>query len=328
MRVRLSILMFFLSLPVTAQTVTQFLKASDLGYTYVQGMTLIDNVLWGNGGRCCPGIGDSIGECLFSINYSADPPQFREWWCTYRDTTELWESGSVQVAHSDRYKWVVAGQATRRPAVPALQDAPKAAMIWGFGTNSLTDPWFSWAHSVGHNIFTGFWQGQIWPQGVLDLGGIRYLYAQTLRQWGEPMYVRRWVWSDGGHIAYWDSQFVSAPMFEGIPGIAIDKDGSLIAANGWWPEQTNTVVGFLRSKDEGRTWKDAGFEVRAPAGRTLFGCGWDHKSGGAATQPLHLVCTYGTGQGPDTGDWSAADIRFPGVVVSAAWGKKPVKVTP
>src|SRR3990167_4129184 len=140
MRVRLSILMFFLSLPVTAQTVTQFLKASDLGYTYVQGMTLIDN--------------------------------------------ELWESGSVQVAHSDRYKWVVAGQATRRPAVPALQDAPKAAMIWGFGTNSLTDPWFSWAHSVGHNIFTGFWQGQIWPQGVLDLGGIRYLYAQTLRQWG------------------------------------------------------------------------------------------------------------------------------------------------
>lgn len=35
-------------------TVQEFLKASDVGYTYSQGLTMEDGVVFGNGGICCP----------------------------------------------------------------------------------------------------------------------------------------------------------------------------------------------------------------------------------------------------------------------------------
>ena len=354
--------------PVT-YTVQEFLRAADLGYTYIQAMSMVDGVVWGNGGVCCPGIPNGrsttqIGECVWSIDYNVDPPRFREWWCTFRDTSQLWEVGSVQVAQSDRFKWVVAGQATRRPAVPALQDGAKTPMIWGFGVQSLSEPFFTWANSVGHDILAG-WSGQIWPQGILDLGGRRFLYAQTLTRWGEPMFIRRWAWADGAHVAFYDSHFWSAPVFAGFSGIAIDADGSIVttvdeepgvAATGvgihgataatvsarvagvetaaagitvhplWWPSQGAKKVHVIRSKDEGRSWADAGIVFKAPVGRTLFGCGWTHRSGGGAVQPLLLLCTIGTGKGPDQTppDWNAAYVAWPGARIPATFGQKPV----
>ena len=94
----------------------------------------------------------------------------------------------------------------------------------------------------------------------------------------------------------------------------------------WWPSQGATKVNVLRSKDEGRTWSDTGIQVAAPTGRMLFGCGWAHKSGGAAEQPWLLLCTIGTGKGPDQmpPDWNGGYIAVVGTKLPAGWGKKPV----
>jgi hypothetical protein len=95
----------------------------------------------------------------------------------------------------------------------------------------------------------------------------------------------------------------------------------------WWPQSDSTAVKIVRSRDEGRTWVDTGVRINPPAGKTLFGCGWDHRSGGAAVQPWHVVCTIGTGLGPDVtpSDWNLGDVRMTGAKLPAAWGKVPVK---
>ena len=307
-------------------TITPLFTASNLGYTYVQWMSLQNNVLWGNGGICCPGIGDGIGECIFAIDYNINPPVFKELWCTYRDSSQLWESGLVQVASSDTYKYVVAGVRTYRPATGALQDTFKDGEIWGFGSNEIAGSGWQKAKSTATiQHITGC---ILFPQGILDLGGARWLYANTLYKDGGGGLVR-FYWPDAWRIALWDPSTILSAAAPGGSGIVIDKDGSLITADSDWSGgniYTGKTVRLWRSKDEGRTWVNTGIHFDARTGKTLFGCGFAHRSGGAALQPLHLICTEGSGKGPDQtpSDWNAVSLRVTGATVPPNWGVRPV----
>ena len=109
----------------------------------------------------------------------------------------------------------------------------------------------------------------------------------------------------------------------------IDADGSLITADSDWSGGNiymSKTVRIWRSKDEGRTWVNTGIHFDARAGKTLFGCGFAHRSGGAALQPLHLICTEGTGLGPEQSpsNWNAVSVRVTGAKVPTSWGQKPV----
>jgi len=307
-------------------TVTEFFKSRDLGYTYVQWMSMMNNVVWGNGGICCPGIGDGIGECIFAIDYNVSPPAFRELWCTYRDSTQLWESGSVQVASSDTYKYVVAGVRTYRPATGALQDSFKDGEIWGFGANEIAGPGWQKARGAGTIQHMTGWL--FFPQGILDLGGARWLYANVLLKDGGGGLVR-FYWPDAWRAALWDPTTNLSPSNPGGSGIVIDADGSLITADSDWSGgniYTGKTVRIWRSKDEGRTWVNTGIHFDARAGKTLFGCGFAHRSGGAALQPLHLLCSEGSGLGPDAkpSDWNTVSVRVTGAAVPSNFGQKPV----
>jgi hypothetical protein len=161
----------------------------------------------------------------------------------------------------------------------------------------------------------------VFPQGILDLGS-RYLYARVLRSGDTRYSLGRWYWPTPFGTAWWSSETILSRDIPGFSGIAIDADGSLIATNG--EAANNTVVEVWRSRDEGRTWAKTGIHFDAPAGRTLFQCGWEHKSGGAAAVPWHLLCVLGDGSGPETGGWHAASVRVNGAKVPATWGQKPV----
>jgi len=310
----------------SAYTITDLFRADTLGYTYVQWMSMVNGVVWGNGGVCCPGIGDGIGECIFAIDYGVSPPAFKELWCTYRDSTQLWESGSVQVASSDTYKYVVAGVRTYRPATGALQDAFKDGEIWAFGSNEIAGAgWQKARNAATVQHMTGC---VLFPQGILDLGGARWLYANVLLRDGSGGLVR-FYWPDAWKIALWDSTTNLSATSPGGSGIVIDADGSLITADSDWSGgniYTGKVVKIWRSKDEGRTWVNTGIHFDSRVGKTLFGCGFAHRSGGAALQPLHLLCTEGTGKGPDQkpSDWNAVSVRVTGAAVPPNFGQKPV----
>ncbi len=313
--------------PQPTYTITPLFTGTDLGYTYVQWMSMQDNTIWGNGGICCPGIGDGIGECIFAVDYNVSPPTFKELWCTYRDSKQLWESGSVQVASSDVYKYVVAGVRTYRPATSALQDTFKDGEIWGFGSNEIAGA--GWQKARGAGTVQHMTDWVFFPQGILDLGGARWLYANVIYKGGGSGLIRLY-WPDAWRIAYWDPTTILANSNPGGSGIVIDADGSLITADSDWfggNIYTSRTVRIWRSGDEGRTWINTGIKFDARPGKTLFGCGFAHRSGGAALQPLHLLCTEGSGKGPDQNpsDWNAVSVRVTGAKVPAAWGQKPIR---
>jgi hypothetical protein len=323
-----------------AYTVQQFQTANAIGYTYIQALNMIDGTLWGNGGVCCPGVGDGIGECLFVVDFTQPVPVHREWWCTYRDSSELYETVGPQVAHSDRYRWVVAAMVNRRPAVGALQSEAVASLLVGFGTQSLTDPYITWKSGVGRLLYPE--NRGVWPLGILDLRGVRWIYAMVMDNFYGQFELWRFQWPDANSTALWDPSTKLAVLTEPLSDIAIDKDGSLVStvdttpsklagrARGtgplrWWPTSDATQVKVVRSTDEGRTWAEV-TRFNAPVGKFLCGCGWDHKSGGGAVQPWHLVCTISSGKGPDAvpSDWNFADIRVNGAKVPANWTVAPV----
>jgi hypothetical protein len=336
-------------------TITEFLKSRDLGYTYVMAITMQNGVAWGNGGVCCPGIGTGIGECLFSIDYNVNPPLFREWVCTYRDSSEMWEVGLVQTASSDEYKWVVTGENTRRPATGALQTSGTASYVWGFGVRSITDPNFRWLGGTGTLISPELLKR--WPLAILDLDGIRYLYTMILALDssyyfdGRPIpegtfALQRLSWPGAYRTAQYTLTTNLTLLTEPLSPIAIDADGSLIStvdvdppalklrmraaragvtvAPMWYPSSAATKIRVVRSHDQGKTWSDTGIVITAPTGKTLWGCGWEHRSGGAATIPWHLLCVISTGKGPEAGDWNGASVRFNSAVAPSNFGQKPV----
>jgi hypothetical protein len=304
-------------------TITPFLQAKDLGYSYIQWMSEVGNVVWGNGGVCCPGIGTGVGECVFSVDYNLTPPRFREWWCTYRDSSQLWESGSVQVAQSDSLKWVAAGIMTYRPANSALQNDFREGPVWGFGVTDLYANGWQGVNNIGKML--RMTDTQLFPQGILDLNGARWLYVRSLAKNGATYSLMRFYWPYAFHTADWDPTTILSTNAPGSDGIAIDSDGTLIALVGG--PQTATSVHLWRSGNEGRTWADTGIHFDARPGKTLFQCGFEHGSGGAAVQPLHLICVEGTGKGPDQNppDWNAVDIRTGVVNLPASWGQAPAR---
>jgi hypothetical protein len=325
-------------------TITQFLNSRDLGYSYVMAMTMLDGALFLTGGVCCPGIGDGIGECQAVIDYTVSPPLFREWVCSYRDSSQMWEVGAAQVAHSDKWKWVLAGENTLRPATGALQTPGQASNVWGFGVQNLTDPWFTWKANVGRLLYPEY--AKNWPLAVLDLDGMRWLYVMRLDLLTQQWSLLRYSWPDAYHTALWTTMTQLGAITEPLGPIAIDADGSLISTVDvdppalklrmwpapagvtvtpmWYPSAAATKVRVVRSRDQGRTWSETGIVINAPTGKTLWGCGWDHKSGGAATIPWHLLCVISTGKGPEVGDWNGASVRFNGATAPANFGQKPV----
>lgn len=294
------------SVTPVAYTVHEFLRSSDIGRTYIQAMSLFNGVLWGNDGVCCPSIGQGPGECIFAIDYTQPTPAIHEAWCTYRDTTELWESGSVQVDLTD-YGPLVVGGLTRRPADWRLGSAPRNVSMWTMSAGSGNTRWFLQAlrrdAQLNPQIYAYF------PLGLVRVFGIEYLYAESVDLAGD-IYLKRFFWSEAYGALMWDSAFSPGKRLMHFTSIAVDDDNSLIALTGWYPDQTNTTIGLWRSTDEGKTWTNTGQTWEAPAGRTLFGCGFDRTQGGRAVKPFHLVCTIGTGKGPDQmpSDWNAAEI--------------------
>jgi hypothetical protein len=331
--------------PVT-YTVTEFVKARDLGYSYIMSLTMLDGVVFLTGGVCCPGIGDGIGECESAIDYTVTPPVHREFVCTYRDSSEMWEVVAAQVAHSDLYRWVVAGEHTRRAATGALQASGTASYVWGFGIQSITDRFFSWKSHVGRLLYPELMKR--WPLAILDLDGLRYLYTMvlSLEPYTGKFALQRFVWPGAYNTALYTTTTNLGELTEPLSPIAIDADGSLVATVDveptatiarlipkpagvtaglmWYPSSAATKVRVVRSRDQGRTWSNTGIVINAPPGKTLWGCGWDHKSGGAATIPWHLLCVISTGKGPEVGDWNGASVRFNGAVAPINFGQKPV----
>ena len=326
-------------------TITEFVKARDLGYSYIMSMTMLDGVVFLTGGVCCPAIGSGIGECQAAVDYTVSPPIHREFVCTYRDSAEMWEVVAAQVAHSDVYRWVVAGEHTRRPATGALQASGTASYVWGFGIQSITDPFFSWRSNVGRLLYPEVIKR--WPLAILDLDGLRYLYTMILPLDPPGRFaLQRFSWPGAYHTALYITTTNLGELVEPLSPIAIDADGSLIATVDveptalaarlipkpagvtagimWYPSSAATKVRVVRSRDQGRTWSDTGIVINAPTGKTLWGCGWDHKSGGAATIPWHLLCVISTGKGPEVGDWNGASVRFNGAVAPVYFGQKPV----
>jgi len=325
-------------------TVTEFLKSRDLDYSYVMAITMLDGVVFVTGGVCCPGIGDGIGECLAVIDYTVTPPVHREFVCTYRDSSQMWEVVAAQAAHSDKWKWVVAGENTFRPATAALQVPDQSSNVWGFGIQSLTDPWFTWKANVGRLLYPEY--ARNWPLAILDLDGIRWLYVMRRDLLTQQWNLLRYSWPDAYHVALWTATTQLGAITEPLGPIAIDADGSLISTVDveptalatrlipkpagvtagilWYPSSPATKIRVVRSRDQGRTWSDTGIVIKAPAGKTLWGCGWDHKSGGAATIPWHLLCVISTGKGPEVGDWNGASVRFNGALAPVNFGQKPV----
>lgn len=330
--------------PVQASyTITQFLNSRDLGYSYVMAMTMLDSAVFLTGGVCCPGIppGQSsslIGECVAVIDYAVSPPLFREWVCSYRDSAQLWEAVAAQVARSDRWKWVAAGESTFRPATGALQTSAQASNVWGFGVQTLTDPWFTWTANIGRLLYPEY--AKNWPLAILDLDGMRWLYVMRLDLLTQQWNLLRYSWPDAYHVALWTATTQLGSITEPLGPIAIDADGSLIstvdvnpltlkprmlaAAPTWYPSSEATKVRVVRSRDQGRTWSDTGIVINAPAGKTLWGCGWEHRSGGAAAIPWHLLCVISTGKGPEVGDWNGASVRFGNARAPATFGQVPV----
>ena len=332
--------------PPYTYTVTEFLKSRDLGYSYIMAMTMLDGVVFLTGGVCCPAIGSGIGECQAAIDYTVTPPVHREFVCTSRDSSEMWEVVAAQVAHSDVYRWVVAGEHTRRPATGALQASGTASYMWGFGIQSITDPFFSWKSNVGRLLYPEFVKR--WPLAILDLDGLRYLYTMILgfEPYTGKFALQRFAWPGAYHPALYTTTTNLGELAEPLSPIAIDADGSLIATLDveptalmkrlipkpagvtagimWYPSSAATKIRVVRSRDQGRTWSETGIVINAPAGRTLWGCGWDHRSGGAAKIPWHLLCVISTGKGPEVGDWNGASVRFNGATAPPNFGQKPV----
>jgi hypothetical protein len=298
-------------------SVTSFVKAKDLGMTYFNWPSQMNGVVWGNTGQCCPGIGTGPGECVFSLERSSNTS--RLWWCTYRDSSQLWESASVQVASGDVYAWVVAGVKTYRPANDALQSDFHEGTVWGFGVPSITQTWFGISTLADVLRYP---DAVLFPLGILDLDGARWLYARVWSYSEADYMLGRWYWPRAWQSAQWSSETILSKSIPSFQAMAIDSDGSLIATTG--ELQNNLVVKIWRSKDKGRTWTDTGSAFSAPSGTTMFQCGFEHKSGGAAVVPWHLLCVQGDGQGPDAGTWSIADIRVNGAKVPANWTVAPV----
>jgi len=327
--------------PQPSYTIIDFLSPADLPAppgslggtveTYIQACTMVAGVMWCNVGNCCPPIGDQTGgECAISIGFNLPIPQVRYWWCTYLNSEQLWETGCIQAANSDRDHWVVTGQWTSRPAVEVLKDGWKDSQVWSFGVPALNTP--SWFFPQDVVVTAGEVNTDMWPQGILDLGGERWLYVQYMGTEGQ-FGIARLLWNRVGpsaSAASWvsGSKLCDDPSLPMFSGIAIDKDGSLIATSGWWPSQQNKTVWVYRSRDEGLTWARTGIKFDAPEGRTLFGCGWDHSSGGAAAQPWRLTCTEGDGGGPTDGNWHEAIVLVNGATVPPNLKTKPVPYTP
>jgi len=336
-------------------TVTEFLKSRDLGYSYVMAMTMLDGAVFLTGGICCPGLPDPalppgadpnnrLGECQAVIDYAVSPPAHREFVCTSRDSSQMYEVIAAQVAHSDRWRWVVAGENTFRPATAALQVSDQASNVWGFGVQNLTDPWFTWKANVGRVLYPEY--ARNWPLAILDLDGMRWLYVMRRDLLTQQWSLLRFSWSDAYNMALWTATTQLGAITEALGPIAIDVDGSLVStidvespalklrmraapagvtvAPMWYPSSAATKIRVVRSRDQGRTWSDTGMVITAPAGKTLWGCGWEHRSGGAATIPWHLLCVISTGKGPEVGDWNGASVRFNGAIAPANFGQKPV----
>ena len=337
--------------PQPAYTVTQFLAPHDLGptYTYLQAPRLLvlpgHTYLTLNGGDCCPGIGDGIGECSVFVDYSTAAPWWGELFCTYRDTPDLWETsgGAMALDYRGLQLW---GDTDYRPAVSVQQSEWKDSWLWH---RELAYPVQSQNISPGPGSvqrFAGWWPDRmLLPQGLLRLGGQDYLYAMSFQ--GPGMQYTRFAVDSGLPMErpLPPGQPLVQPLFSGI---AIDADGSLIATTDdeppaatttaarmnaraagmtahaqWWPSQNGGTVRVWRSRDAGVTWKQTGITFAAPKGRALFGCAFATANWGAALQPWLLVCSIGTGQGPDVGDWGLAYIATAGAKVPANLGAKP-----
>jgi hypothetical protein len=326
--------------PQPAYTIVDFLVPADfpvnpghVAKTYTQAHTWIDGVMWGNNGVCCmPPVTPEVngGECIFSIDYRVSPPQYREWWCSFGTSQEFWESGTVQVAHSDMWPVVVAGIYTRRPAAgtPFTGELRRDPIVWGFGTTEVNTTGWSFPWQLGVLLEDVNLYSMV--EGILDLNGHRWLYIQYIRVDTGEIGMARLLWPGAYRMPYWtpDSNLNKDPTVPFFSGIAFDQDGSMIATSGWWPSDTNTSCFVYRSRDEGKTWVRTGIKFEAPVGRTLFGCSFAHKSGGGAEQPWRLFCTIGDSNGPTTGNWHAAVILTQGATEPPNLRTKPVLYTP
>jgi hypothetical protein len=322
--------------PQPTYTVTEFLTPADVpvrpgmaSKTYLQAMRLFKGaVLVGNVGVCCPGIGTpGQGEAIFTIDGRVSPPQYREWWETFTDSCELWESGCSQITESDMYPFGFVGCLSRRPSVAALQDDWKGSQVWAFGVPQLDTPHWSFPWNLG--IIDIEADADVWPQAILDLDGQRWLIVQYARRTGE-FGLARLLWPSVGRVAMWVSGSVlttdpSLPLFSGI---AVDADGSWIATSGWWPAQTNSAVFVWRSRDAGQTWANTGIRFEY-AGHDMFGCGPAQNGHGAADVPWRFTCTSATGgSGPTDGSWHGTLILTNGAAMPANLMTKPVRWTP
>ena len=317
---------------IATPTITTVTLGLPVPWTYTQGLTLFRGVLWGDAGN--PTSGPNNGECIFSVDYTRNPPVFRSWACTGQ-TADSWESAYPKVdddpgngAGALIVTWIetrsvppwgqTRGDATRYGTLTTLRIRP---VVGQTGADAVDDP----SPYIQRDAISesGTW---LWPLGWLHIGGQRHLYVGHVNvSWGTlSNSLVRYYWPEYRSEAWMDTaqfQPVLYPMHT-ISDIAVDADGSLVATETTGDNATSMSI--WRSTDEGRTWAVA-TTVRAQPGGSLFDCHFSHHAGGAADVPWLLTCnsTPPTGSWAN-GGWGVVTVAWPGAQFPPYWGKAPV----
>jgi hypothetical protein len=315
---------------ITQPTIITVKLGLPVAWTYTQGLSLFRGVLWGNAGNA-PGT-TYPGECIFSVDYTRDPPPFRVWTCSGL-TPDTWETGYPKVGDDAQsglgaiiVTWIEThsvppwgqsnGAPTRYGSLSMLRAMPRG----GAGTFAVDDP----NAYISRDAISES-QAWLWPLAWLNIGGQRMLYVgHVSTHWGTLQNcLVRYFMPQGNAQQWMDSASfppVNYPMAS-ISDIAIDADGSLIATETLGENATATQI--WRSLDEGHTWAIAATILAQPGG-SLFDCHFAHGAGGAAQVPWLLTCnsTPPTGNWQN-GGWGVVTVAWPGAVFPDYWGKSP-----
>ena len=311
--------------PMPAPTITTVNLGLPIPWSYVQGCTIFRGVMWCDAGN--PTSGPNQGECIFSVDYTRNPPVFRVWACTGL-TLDSWESAWPQVDDAPefgtgclRVVWI------ETHGVPPWGQSRGDVFRYGSVTSMIACPVTGRAGALAVDTpnptilrdsiaESSAW---LWPVGWLHLGGQRQLYAVHSGM-GQGTYLTRYFWPQHGGV-WMDSaafQPVTYPM-QSISDMGIDADGSLVATE--YAGDNATTLTIWRSPDQGRTWRVA-TTVQALPGGSLFSCYWQKGAGGAVLVPWAMLCNSTPPIGSwANGGWSIVSVAWPGAVMPLYWGK-------
>ena len=334
------------------------------GWNYGQWVAL--NTSYGevtsNYGKCCTDTGE--GEILATIGFGRNPPQIRQWFKTYETprqfevigatpfdgtkraivfaTTERWWNLPTSSGSAAALSSTVAGQkrvGVRPPWGPLR--APRVVSPTGMTATAQEVADFHELH-VGYVRYTDLndprpeiefrWivepDTQLWPLGMMRIGGVPYLYVKRDKKDGADDLVR--YRGEPPNTAVLDPDFVCAapPWIEDI-GFLPYREILIAVGNA---DYANRTVDLYESRDQGRSWLPAVFpsvgagngQITAPSG-ALWMCKLAKDGNGWITEPFVLTCMRSAKGGFVTEDpWLPFWLAWPSSRMQLTWGLQPI----